>query len=155
MSILSNKIKDKNFLKLISQGLEAGIIFNNIKEKPTLGIPQGGIASPILFNIYMHEFDKYILNYLENKENTINETENRTNDKTKIRSRNYVKVDKQKSNTLSRIKTYTRKLNKPINEYNEDEKKKFREFTKQLKKYKIKARKTKSKANNRKPVKFT
>ena len=53
MNILSNKIKDKQFFQLISQGLEAGIIFNDIKENPTPGIPQGGIDSPILFNIYI------------------------------------------------------------------------------------------------------
>ena len=103
----------------------------------------------------MHQFDKFILNYLENKKNIINKTENRTNEKARIRSRNYVKVDKQKSNTLSRIKTYTKKLNKPIKEYNKDEKHKFRELTRQFKKYNIKTRQTKSTANNRKLIKFT
>jgi retron-type reverse transcriptase len=37
---------------------------DNVISPSLLGIPQGGIASPILFNIYMHEFDKYIVNDL-------------------------------------------------------------------------------------------
>ena len=103
----------------------------------------------------MHEFDKSILNYLNNKENTINETENRSNEKTRTRTKNYVRIGKQKNNALLKLKRYTRKINKPISEYNEKEKKDIREITKQLKKYRIKTRQTKSTANNKKLIKFT
>lgn len=60
MNILSKHIIDKKFLKLIKDGLKAGIMEDSKFVDTFLGIPQGGIASPILFNIYMHEFDLYI-----------------------------------------------------------------------------------------------
>lgn len=67
LSILQKRIKDKKFLKLIKNLLKTGIMekdstyIHNIK-----GTPQGGIVSPLLFNIYMFEFDKYILYHIIN-----------------------------------------------------------------------------------------
>lgn len=61
MSILSKQIACKKFLKLVYTGLKSGIITYSGFKDTFLGVPQGGIASPILFNIYMHEFDKFIL----------------------------------------------------------------------------------------------
>jgi retron-type reverse transcriptase len=52
------------------------------KTKDTiLGVPQGGIASPTLFNIYMHEFDEFIISFLIEKFESINFIEKRTLDK--------------------------------------------------------------------------
>lgn len=68
--ILKRNIKDAKFLKLIEDGLKAGIMEGYTYFDTFLGLPQGGIASPILFNIYFHEFDKFIINnlspYVEN-----------------------------------------------------------------------------------------
>lgn len=65
--ILSNKIQDKNFIKLIKRRLRVRV-FDETLEKPIseslLGIPQGGIDSPILWNIYFHEFDKKVMDFL-------------------------------------------------------------------------------------------
>ena len=60
--ILKNKIKDETFIKLIYKALKEGygetgkVINHNI-----IGTPQGSIISPILCNIYMHEFDKFVI----------------------------------------------------------------------------------------------
>jgi retron-type reverse transcriptase len=92
MKILSNKIKDKQFLKLIQQGFEAGIFYNDIYENTSLGIPQGGIASPILFNIYMHEFDTYVLDELQAFMDNINKSNNRTGKQGKYYSQTKKKI---------------------------------------------------------------
>lgn len=63
--ILQSKISDKKFIRLIKSGLQAGIFENNKIVDSFLGVPQGSIASPILFNIYMHEFDKYIIDNIK------------------------------------------------------------------------------------------
>ena len=61
IQILSHRIRDKKFLNVIRNLLEAGIMENHGRITHNLnGIPQGGIVSPLLFNIYMFEFDKYI-----------------------------------------------------------------------------------------------
>ena len=60
IEILSKRITEKKFLKLIKQLHRSGIMEKDIVKETTLGIPQGGTASPILFNIYMHEFDEYV-----------------------------------------------------------------------------------------------
>ncbi len=63
MKLLSKRIKDKKFLKLLWNGLKSGIIENNSFTDSFLGVPQGGICSPIIFNIYMHEFDLFMLTF--------------------------------------------------------------------------------------------
>ena len=78
LKILSRKIKDKKFLNLIKTGLEHNIVFEGTITKNLLGTPQGGIVSPILFNIYMHEFDCFIDEYLQNRQNSVNVIEKRT-----------------------------------------------------------------------------
>lgn len=59
LTILGRRIKDKRFLKVISELLKSGVmegkLIDNIKG-------QGGILSPLLFNIYMFELDKFIHN---------------------------------------------------------------------------------------------
>ena len=60
LSILSEKIKDKRFIRLISNLLKAGY-FEDWKLNSTLsGVPQGGVISPILSNIYLHRLDQFI-----------------------------------------------------------------------------------------------
>lgn len=74
MQILNKYIKCKKFLRIIHDGLKAGILENNNFHDTFLGIPQGGIASPILFNIYMHEFDLYIQNQIQEEFKKIKNT---------------------------------------------------------------------------------
>lgn len=64
--ILNKRIKDKKFIDIIKQLLESGIMDKGNFEHSITGVPQGGIVSPLLFNIYMFEFDKFVLKLLNN-----------------------------------------------------------------------------------------
>ena len=77
ISILSEKIKDSEFLKLIRNGLECGFELQGKHEHSLLGTPQGGIASPILFNIYLSKLDEYVAKDLNNVVRDKNQTEER------------------------------------------------------------------------------
>lgn len=63
ISIMSERIKDERFLRLIRKFLKAGYIENWEYHNTYSGTPQGGIISPILANIYLDKLDKYIKEY--------------------------------------------------------------------------------------------
>jgi retron-type reverse transcriptase len=79
IQILSQRINDKKFLKLILQGCQTGIFdaIKNTKQDSLVGVPQGSIASPIIWNIYMHEFDKFILQDIQELISTLNKRQKR------------------------------------------------------------------------------
>ena len=53
--MLSQRISDTPFLRLIGKWLKAGILDTDGKViHPVTGTPQGGIVSPILANVYLH-----------------------------------------------------------------------------------------------------
>ncbi|WP_010252825.1 RNA-directed DNA polymerase [Acetivibrio cellulolyticus] len=53
--MLEERIKDKQFIRLIKKWLKAGILnADGSIEKPDRGCPQGSVISPILANIYLH-----------------------------------------------------------------------------------------------------
>lgn len=60
IGILSKRIKDEMFLRLINKFLRAGYLEEWQYHNSYSGTPQGGIISPILANIYLDEFDKYM-----------------------------------------------------------------------------------------------
>ena len=60
LEILSEKLHDNRFLRLLRHLLQAGYL-EEWKHHTTLsGTPQGSIVSPILANIYLHQFDQYV-----------------------------------------------------------------------------------------------
>jgi group II intron reverse transcriptase/maturase len=60
VEILSEKIHDGRFLRLISNMLSAGYL-EDWKWNATLsGAPQGGVVSPVLSNIYLHKLDEFV-----------------------------------------------------------------------------------------------
>ena len=65
IAILSERISDMRFLRLIRKFLNAGYVEDWVFHKSYSGTPQGGIISPILANIYLDKFDKYIKEYTE------------------------------------------------------------------------------------------
>lgn len=77
--LLSRRILEKKFLALILKCCEAGIFdeLQNTRTDPLLGVPQGGIVSPTLWNIYMHEFDRFVLLDINFTFDAINKRQNR------------------------------------------------------------------------------
>lgn len=65
IDILSKRIDDERFLRLIRNFLKAEYIEQNQYHNTYNGRPQGSIISPILSNIYLDKFDKYMQNYKE------------------------------------------------------------------------------------------
>ncbi|MEV4515223.1 reverse transcriptase/maturase family protein [Dactylosporangium sp. NPDC049525] len=64
IGILSEKIHDNRFLRLVRNMLTAGYL-EDWKWGATLsGAPQGGVASPILSSIYLHKLDEFVENVL-------------------------------------------------------------------------------------------
>jgi group II intron reverse transcriptase/maturase len=60
LSVLSEKIQDRRFLRLIGNMLSAGYL-EDWKWNATLsGAPQGGVVSPVLSNIYLHKLDQFV-----------------------------------------------------------------------------------------------
>lgn len=80
IKILRLRINDEKLLDLIFAVCRAGIFdqLQNVRTDSLLGVPQGGIISPLLWNIYMHEFDKYILNDIDELIKMVNKRQNRT-----------------------------------------------------------------------------
>lgn len=66
IAILSERISDMRFLRLIRKFLNAGYVEDWVFHKSYSGTPQGGIISPILANIYLDCFDKYMEEYTRN-----------------------------------------------------------------------------------------
>ena len=58
--ILSEKIHDNRFLRLIVNMLKAGYLEDWQYRETLSGCPQGGVVSPILSNIYLDKLDKFV-----------------------------------------------------------------------------------------------
>jgi group II intron reverse transcriptase/maturase len=58
--ILSEKIHDNRFLRLIKQMLKAGYLEDWKYHETLSGTPQGGVVSPVLSNIYLHKLDVFV-----------------------------------------------------------------------------------------------
>lgn len=61
IEILSDRIKDERFLRLIRKFLKAGYLEDWKYHNTYSGTPQGGIISPILANIYLDRLDKFMI----------------------------------------------------------------------------------------------
>jgi group II intron reverse transcriptase/maturase len=65
LNLLKKKIKDPRFISLIHKMLKSKVQEEGSKATISLiGSPQGSILSPLLSNILLHEFDKFIENYI-------------------------------------------------------------------------------------------
>jgi group II intron reverse transcriptase/maturase len=60
VKILSEKIHDNRFLRLLRNMLKAGYLEEWTWHTTLSGVPQGGIASPVLSNIYLHKLDTFV-----------------------------------------------------------------------------------------------
>lgn len=68
IQILSKRIHDRQFLDFIRKRLdyEYKAVNSDQYQHDKIGLPQGGIDSPYLWNIYMLEFDDFIVEYTKN-----------------------------------------------------------------------------------------
>lgn len=64
IKLLSDKLYDPRFIRLISQLLKTGYIEGWKYNKTYSGVPQGSIIGPILTNIVLNELDKFVENKL-------------------------------------------------------------------------------------------
>lgn len=110
ISIMSERIKDERFLRLIRKFLNAGYIEEWKFHNTYSGTPQGGIISPILANIYLDKLDKYMSSYIEQFEKGIRRQHNpeyeyiqRDINKYKRHLAN-AKSDEQKETLINKIK---------------------------------------------------
>src|SRR5438270_1262540 len=60
LAIMSEKIHDNRFLRLVRHLLERGYLEEWKFHKTLSGCPQGGVISPILSNIYLDKLDQYV-----------------------------------------------------------------------------------------------
>jgi len=60
IGILSEKIHDNRFLRLLRNMLTAGYLEDWRWNATLSGVPQGGIASPVMSNIYLHKLDVFV-----------------------------------------------------------------------------------------------
>ena len=60
VTILSEKIRDNRFLRLIANMLKAGYLEDWQYHETLSGCPQGGVVSPVLSNIYLDKLDKFV-----------------------------------------------------------------------------------------------
>ena len=58
MSLLMQKVKDQNLLKLIRRYLQSGLLLDGVCSPRPQGTPQGGPLSRLLSNILLSELDK-------------------------------------------------------------------------------------------------
>lgn len=60
LGILSEKIRDNRFLRLLRNMLQAGYLEDWKWNATYSGAPQGGVVSPILSNIYLDQLDTFV-----------------------------------------------------------------------------------------------
>lgn len=61
MDFIRERIVDGSVLKLIRSWLKAGVMEDMQLKTVTKGSPQGGVISPLLSNIYLHQFDRVMI----------------------------------------------------------------------------------------------
>ena len=60
VQILSEKIHDSRFLRLLRNMLQAGYLEDWVWNATLSGAPQGGVLSPLLSNIYLRRLDTFV-----------------------------------------------------------------------------------------------
>nr|AYE93200.1 hypothetical protein C0995_000022 [Termitomyces sp.] len=64
-TLLCRRIQDQQFIDLYWKLVKAGYVEKGVSFDSPLGVPQGGIVSPILSNIYLHELDIWMEDWIK------------------------------------------------------------------------------------------
>jgi group II intron reverse transcriptase/maturase len=111
ISILTKRIKDDRFLRLIRKFLKVGYVEDWQFHKTYSGTPQGGIISPILANIYLDQFDKFIREYAKSFNKGKERARNPEYRKFEVKLRNIRKLlekakdETEKQNLIKKIRS--------------------------------------------------
>ena len=111
--ILSKRIKDERFLRLIRKFLKAGYMEEMQYHFTYSGTPQGGVISPLLANIYLDQLDKYMAEYKQEfdmgKKRAVNKEYSKLSDR---RHRLLVKMNKAVGTEKERLQEEIMELDK-------------------------------------------
>lgn len=61
LKFMRKRVTDGSILNLVDKFLKSGVMIGNVIDKVTVGSPQGGVISPLLANIYLNEFDQFMM----------------------------------------------------------------------------------------------
>lgn len=61
IKFLRKRVTDGSILKLVDMFLKSGVMIDHRIDEVTEGSPQGGVISPLLANIYLNEFDQFMM----------------------------------------------------------------------------------------------
>ena len=61
IKFMRKRVTDNSILSLVEKFLKSGVMRDNVKEESLEGSPQGGVISPLLANIYLNEFDQFMM----------------------------------------------------------------------------------------------
>lgn len=61
VKLMRKRVTDGSVLKLVEKFLKSGVMTGERFDEVTEGSPQGGVISPLLANIYLNEFDQFMM----------------------------------------------------------------------------------------------
>lgn len=61
VKFMRKRVTDGSILKLVEKFLKSGVMTGERFDEVTEGSPQGGVISPLLANIYLNEFDQFMM----------------------------------------------------------------------------------------------
>lgn len=61
IKFMRKRVTDGSVLKLVEKFLKSGVMSGGVTHEVMEGSPQGGVISPLLANIYLNEFDQFMM----------------------------------------------------------------------------------------------